>query len=184
MKLFLSLLVLIGASLSEASPIPGANSSLLSRPQSGLFWRAQGFVLPTEGTSWMIEPTETSEKPEKEAQSILTSLAYNLKSRPAARFTVNVETLKTSATLEAYSKKWAKEYYQYGFDLVGSKPFKLNSAAGVVYDLKSRTRPIQLRQVIFVKNKTAVTLTCSDEIKHFNSSFPECDKLFHQFRWE
>lgn len=96
---------------------------------------------------------------------------------------MNIENLKKETTLESYSKKWAKEYHQYGFELLRTKPFKLNNAFGVVYDLKARTKPVQVRQVIFLKSKVAVTMTCSDDIKTSSASFVECDKMVRNFRW-
>lgn len=168
---------------AQGSPIPGAHGALLSKPQGGLFFLARGFVLPSEGTHWVFENSQSDLQPEKESKQNLESVVYSLKNSPTARFSVNIDNLKKESTLENYSRKWAKEYHQYGFDLIRSKPFKLNSALGVVYDLKARNKPVQIRQVIFLKDKVAVTMTCSDEIKSFSTSFPECDRMVRNFRW-
>lgn len=153
------------------------------QPQKGLFWLRKGFVLPTEGTIWHVEALEGQANLEKEAQGLLTSVSYSSNVFLQARFTVNVENIKGASTVEAYSKRWVKEYYQYGFDLLKTKPIKINEEPAIVYDLKARQKTVQIRQVVLLKNKVAVTLTCTDDTKTFARSVIECDKMIQKFRW-
>lgn len=169
--------------MAQAAPFPAA-TSVFSRPQTGLFWRSKGFSLPTAGTAWQLQTPDTENSVEKEAQAILSSGTFIQKRFPKARFSVNVEHVKGVSTVEAYSKKWVKEYYQYGFDVLRSKPFKQNDEIGLVYDLRARQKSVQVRQVIFLKNKTAVTLTCTDDTRSFSQSVADCDRLIKNFRWE
>lgn len=163
------------------APFPG---ELLLRPQSGLFWLSRGFRLGTAGTPWKLD--EKSLPSPMDLNSVHTPLegaTYSHALIPTARLRVEVEELRAKATLESYSKRWVKDYYQYGFRILASKPLKLNGTPTIVYDLLSRNQDVQIRQVIQVHQGQAVILTCSDTRKSFSQSVSACNAMAGNLEW-
>ena len=101
----------------------------------------------------------------------------------AASLTVRVDELQKEIPLDKYIQKWMKEYPRYGFDVLGSKPFVQNKQRGYVLDLVNREQGKQLRQVVFLKQKKAVILTCRDRIVSFQDNLKGCNKIIRSFEW-
>lgn len=161
---------------SNASPHPATASSLGLSPVKGLFFARKGFILPAPA-HWTLD-SDGSENDEE------FSVEYQSKTLGSAKLALKTDTLKNSVSLEAYAKKWMKDYSSYGFDLLGAKPFtNENKAKGLVVDLKHRKKNQQIRQVIYLQNKTAVTLTCLDDIKSFQQTLADCNLFFKNFSW-
>lgn len=164
-----------------ASPFPGES---LLRPQSGRFWLQRGFSLSTDGTAWKLDQKEVPAPLDwREVHAQLEGVTYSHQKYPSARLRVEVEDLKSKATLESYTKRWVKDYYQYGFKILANKPMKLNGIPTVVYDLLSRGQDVQIRQVIQVHKGRAVVLTCSDERENFAKSVPACNAVASRIEW-
>lgn len=183
----LTTLLLFGLlpSRSEAAAFPGES---LSRPSSGLFWLSQGFRLGTEGTAWIIDekPKTTVETFLSESTSAKTALegaTYSLVAFPSARLRIETEDLKVKSTLESYTKRWVKEYFQYGFKILSTKPMKLNGHPTIVYDLMSRAKDVQIRQIIQVHNGKAIVITCSDKKDSFQKSVAHCNRMAQNLAW-
>lgn len=165
----------------SAAPFPGES---LLRPQSGKFWSQRGFTLGTAGTSWKLDEKSTLGPLDwREVHAQLEGATYSHAQFPTARLRVEVEDLKGKATLESYTKRWVKDYYQYGFKILANKPMKLNGVPTVVYDLLSRTQDVQIRQIIQVNRGRAVVLTCSDERLNFAKSVPACNSIAGKLEW-
>lgn len=166
-----------------SAPFPVTSSSWLTRPESGLFWAARGFTMGTDGTGWVMQQEELTKDALKNAKNPMNSANYNHKQFPKAKFSVQVETLKGDVTLENYSKKWSKEYHPYGFNLMGTRPFQHDEDKGLIYDLVSKSKPLQIRQVVFLHKQEAVILTCSDDKRSFNQSLKDCNQMIRKFKW-
>lgn len=178
-------LILIGllglSGMAFSAPFPGES---LLRPQSGLFWMSRGFKLGTAGTAWRLDDkAKASPLDWSEVHSQLDGATYSHVQFPTARLRVEVEDLKAKATLESYTKRWVRDYYQYGFKILATKPMKLAGVPTIVYDLLSRGQDVQIRQVIQVKNGRAVVLTCSDERKNFPKSVSACNAMAGKIEW-
>lgn len=171
------------ASPSFSAPFPGTAGSWLTRPQSGLFWAHRGFTMGTEGTGWNLEQEELSKESLKNARTPIEGATYNHSQFPKAQFSIRIEDLKTDMTLENYSKKWSKEYHPYGFNLLGTRPFQHDDEKGLIYDLVSKSKPVQIRQIVFLHEKKAVVLTCSDDKRSFTQSLKDCNTMVRKFRW-
>lgn len=186
-KIYVIAAIIIGTVVAVpalAAPFPGSAGSILTNPEFGLFFLVRGFSLTTEGTTWLPDTTGAEGLlPEKEAVRLLESISFKSSRFKQARLSVHVESLKQKTTLERYSRRFVRDFHQYGFELLRTKPIKLNGHLGVVYDLKTRQKNLRLRQVVFLKERSAVTLTCLDASSSFENSIKECDQTIRQFRW-
>lgn len=167
----------------EAAPAPGAGSSVLVSPLAGLFYSARGFTLSAPA-EWTIDSKFKDLENNDSTNANEIEIAYLNPRLPNSRVSVKTNTLKSELSLEAYAKKWMKDYSSYGFDVLGAKTFFSNSAKGLVVDLVHRKQGQQLRQVIFLKKKTAVTLTCLDKIENFDASLTTCNQILKTFAWK
>lgn len=181
--IFFSMALLLFPIFSISAPFPGTSGSGLSRPQSGLFWAPRGFTMGTEGTGWIMEQEELSKDSLKNAKNPIEEANYTHKQFPKAKFSIRVETLKNELSLENYSKKWSKEYHPYGFNLLGTRPFQHDDDKGLIYDLVSKSKPVQIRQVVFLHQKQAVILTCTDDKRSFSQSLKDCNQMVRKFKW-
>lgn len=160
-----------------AAPIPGAGSKI--KPQLGLYKSPQGFEIETAGTDWI----QTA--PPKNTRYIATMFRSPvIKNNMRATLTVRVDQLEKSMELNQYVKRWTKEYPKFGFDVKGSKKFAINGQNGYVVDLVNTSKKRQLRQVIFMKDKRAVLLTCRDHVDSFKTALNECNKMIKTFKWQ
>jgi hypothetical protein len=157
-----------------AAPYPATGSSLLVAPEMGLFWKRQGFSVKTSGTGWQLG----SPLPEDEGQ-----VRYIRPNQPTASLSVRTEALKTDMTLENYSKRWMRDYVSYGFELLGTQSFGQDGNKGLVVDLLHKKNEQQLRQVLFLKNKRVVILTCRDQQKGFEQTLLGCNQISKSFQW-
>ncbi|MES2856389.1 MAG: hypothetical protein V4692_11030 [Bdellovibrionota bacterium] len=165
--------VLLSAQMVSAAPIPGSTSSKLVSPQLGLFRSAKGFEINAGGSGW------AHVAPPKDGKFVATM--YDAPG--SAALTVRIDELKKDTTLDAYVQKWMKAYPRYGFDVIGSKPFAQNGSKGFVLDLVNRDSKKQLRQVLFLKEKKAVILTCRDDQTKFRDSLKGCNQIIKTFAW-
>ncbi len=203
MKTLIALLMFV-SSAAFAAPIPGTATSKLVSPQIGLYHSPLGFQLNAGGSGWAhVAPPKNSKfvatvfraEPGSVADQMRSDLrspgnvvsggravAATPKSAPAT-LTVRVDDLEKETTLDRYIGKWMKEYPRYGFDVLGSKPFMQGKNKGYVLDLVNRNQGKQLRQVVFLKQKNAVILTCRDRVASFQTSLKACNQIIKTFVW-
>ncbi len=156
-----------------AAPYPGAGSSLLVAPERGLFWQRRGFELKSGTTGWQLAP------PQQETASV----RYLKPGSTSASLSVQLETLKADLSLENYAKRWMKDYSNYGFEVLGTQTFLQNGAKGLVVDLFHKKSDQQLRQILFLKNKNIVILTCRDDRQKFPQTLLGCNQISKSFEW-
>lgn len=149
-------------------------SSLLVSPETGFFWKRHGFQLKTGSSGW-----ELASPSEEDA----TKVRYVRPASDLASLAVQIENLKTELTLENYAKKWMRDYVNYGFDVLGTQAFQQNQAKGLVVDLVHKKSDQQLRQILFLKNKKVVILTCRDHQKNFQQTLMGCNQISKSFEW-
>ena len=158
-----------------ASPMPGSNI-LAGKP--GIFHSEKGFRMDAGGTAWV------QSKPPKNIPSLVTvykSPVSQHGQQPA--LSVRVDELRKPQSLKSYVRKWMQDYTRYGFDVLTAKPIKINAQSAFLLDIVSRETKKQLRQVVFVKDKTAVTLTCRDHRDSFGKSVQDCNQIVRSFAW-
>lgn len=211
LSLLLAAIITTGlfAQTAEAAPIPGTSTSKLVSPQLGLYRSPTGFQIAAGKSGWVHSQAPSGNKfiatmykaPTKaEPGSVASRMRADLhstgnitastvkeneetKTASAASLTVRVDELKKDTSIDRYIQRWMKEYPRYGFDVLGSKPFVQNNQRGYVLDLVNREQGKQLRQVVFVKQKNAVILTCRDQIATFNTSLKSCNQIIRTFTW-
>ena len=170
-----SLLLLLFISVAEAAPMPATASSKLVSPQLGLYRSPLGFEISSGTSGW------AHAEPPKNNKYVATLYADP---KTKASLSVRVDELKKEMPIDKYVSRWSKEYPRYGFDVVGSQTFAQNKQKGYVVDLVNRDTGKQLRQVVFMKKKHAVIMTCRDNIKNFKQSLRDCNQIIRTFSWE
>src|SRR5665213_2532777 len=161
-----------------AAPFPGTSSSPLVSAKPGAFYSTRGFRLNSAQTAWI------QSAPPKHIPSLVT--VYRSPSpfngqQPA--LTVRVDDLRHALALKAYVKKWMKDYTRFGFEVLTAKPIKINENQAFLLDIVSRETQKQLRQVVFMREKTAVILTCRDGRESFSKTVQDCNEIVKTFEW-
>lgn len=154
--------------------MPGTGTSLLVAPEQGLFWKRQGFQLKTGTTGWQLAAPQADDE---------TQVRYLKPDSFSGSLAVKTEMLKADLSLESYAKRWMKDYSSYGFEVLGTQAFTQNGSKGLVVDLLHQKSDHQLRQVLFLKNKKAVVLTCRDGRKEFEKTLKDCNQISRSFEW-
>lgn len=175
MKWMALLLISLQAS---AAPIPGTSSSTLVSQKPGLFQSPKGFRLDAANTAWI------QSAPPKKIPSLATVYKAPVPidgQQPA--LTVRVDDMRSALPLKTYVKKWMQDYNRFGFDVLTAKPIKVGESQAFLLDILSRETKKQLRQVVFVKDKLAVILTCRDQKESFSKTVQDCNQIIKSFAW-
>ena len=179
--IFKTLMVLVLSAVTQsvlAAPSPGAGTSAVTNPKLGLYHSSHGFQISSAETDWQVSP------PPAETKYIVTMYESPKKFKDVkASLTVRVDNLKKAVPLKDYVQQWMRDYPKFGFEVLGSKPFAIGSNQGYVVDLKTKSADKQLRQVVFVKDKKAVILTCRDHIDNFTNTIKTCNSIIKTFSW-
>lgn len=157
---------------SAAAPMPTPNIP------AGHFFHPKGFKLDSSGTAWV----------QSEAPKNIPSLVTIYKSpvpvngqQPA--LTVRVDQMKRQQNLKSYVKRWMQDYTRFGFDVLTAKNITINEQSAFLLDIISRETQKQLRQVVFLKEKMAVILTCRDGKDSFQKTVQDCNQIIKTFKW-
>ncbi len=169
-----------------ASPIPGMGSSNLVSPSKGYNFNLRGFRLTKGQTNWGLQAATATNQNSTEEASFKRGKEISVRFQsPISNgfLAVKTETLATPITVEFYAKKWIRDYSYYGFDVLGAKSFSQGNARGYVIDLYHSKKLKQMRQVVFLREKTAVILTCTDEKKQYQLTLSNCNNITKTFSW-
>jgi hypothetical protein len=178
MKLFISLIfIALLPQLVSSAPMPVTSSSFLIQSNRGVFYSNSGFRLTSEGTDWVHSSPESN--PFIVSEYRAPRLLFGVQSA----VTVRVNKLKHATTLKKYVKDWVKDYPKFGLDILSSKPILVNKQLAFLVDTKNKNSKRQLRQIVFLKNKVAVIMTCRSHVKSFNSILKSCNQIFRNFSW-
>ncbi|MBX3021038.1 MAG: hypothetical protein KF799_05120 [Bdellovibrionales bacterium] len=172
------LIFLLLSQLASAAPIPGTSTSPLVAPKPGMFYSSKGFRIDAANTAWV------QSAPPKKIPSLVTVYKAPMPldgQQPA--LTVRVDDLRTALPLKTYVKKWMQDYTRFGFDVLTAKQVKINETSAFLLDIISKETKKQLRQVVFLKEKTAVILTCRDQRQTFSKTVQDCNQIIKSFEW-
>lgn len=162
-----------------AAPTPLGSSSIILQKYPNIYLSPLGFQIHTAQTDW------TAINAQMKSEFIVAAFTKDTEdSDVRAAFTVRVDKLKKPITTEQYAKKWLKDYPRLGFEVLTSKKVSINGQIGFLLDLVNRDNKMQLRQLLFVKNRHVVNLTCRDQMKDFTQSLQDCNKIFRNFNWK
>lgn len=159
-----------------ASPSPATSTSIITDLSKGYFLSYQGIDIRLDQSAWNIKP---GSKP--------LNYSFSLKQEDpkfTGEFSLKLFDQTKKNTIEANTKKWLKEYAQFGFEVLGTKTFTQNSEKGVVIDLFQAASIKQTRQIIFQNEKWMAIFTCQDSEKSFKSTLNLCNDLVKNFGWK
>ena len=162
----------------NAAPMPATATSKLVAPQLGIFRSPLGFEISGGKSGWAHAQAPANNK-------FIATLYRGQKGskNETASLTVRVDKLNHEIALDKYIAKWMKEYPKYGFDVLNSRAFSENKQKGYFLDLLNKDSGKQLRQVVFLKQKRAVILTCRDKKETFQASLKDCNEIVRTFAW-
>jgi hypothetical protein len=172
-----SLLILFTTLVSFAAVAQRVPDSL----SHGLYVSSEGFELNPAKTEWIKSTSPVDLENKIEALFRM----KNEKALSQPTFTIRIDKDTPYKTLKGYSKKWLKNYGQFGLEVLGHQYFKnKKNQSGFVIDIANSTSHKKLRQVIFFKNAKAVILTCMDQKDSFKTSLKSCNDLIKTFSWD
>lgn len=178
-SVFVTLLSFFLGATAFSAPIPLSSSSKTLDTGKGLFFSPLGFKISAEKTDWIHTLND------KDHPYILTEYrSPHVDFGVQAALTVRVDQLKSKRTLKSYMKKWIKDYPKFGFQVLNSKPINVNQQMGFLMDILNPKNRRQLRQVIFLKEKTAVVLTCRFHKKTETHNLHQCNQIIKNFKWQ
>lgn len=161
-----------------SAPVPATSTSALTNQPQGVFRSPLGFSLHAGASAWV-----QSSPPEHMQQLATLYKSPFLNKGVQAALTVRVDQLKETSTLKTYVKTWMKDYSRFGFDVLAAKPVRVEGQNGFLLDVINRDAAKQLRQVVFLKERVAVILTCRDHRDNFEKSVGACNDIIRTFKW-
>ena len=160
---------------SVAAPHPGAGSSALTDAKKGYFFPSKNFTVSSGNTNWLVNNDDTHSLNQ-------ISIRFNSPNKSGS-VSIKTDNLTADFNSESYARRWLKDFAHFGFEVLGSQPFALKKERGFVIDLYHRKKMKQLRQAVFVKDKTAVIFTCSDDRSKFSDTLKGCNSIIKSFSW-
>ncbi len=159
-----------------AAPHPATSTSAFTAPEKGLYFLHKGFTLKTDGSTWL--PVSESDS------TLLETVRFASKDKPQGGYlSIRTDRVAKSASLELYTRKWMRDYPNYGFEVLASKAFSLNGQPALIVDLLSRSKGKQIRQVILKNEDKVAIMTCMDAKENFTASLQQCNQIIKTFQW-
>ncbi len=156
--------------------VPRPETGKETQPTLGVYKSDFGFEIQAANTNWI------QTKPPQKSRFIETIYRSPImRNNVHASLTVRVDNMKNKTNLKSYVKRWVREYPKYGYDVLGSQPFKKGSQWGYVIDLIHPGKNRQIRQVIHLSQNVAVIITCRDHSATFSNSLKECNRIIKNF---
>lgn len=178
MRAFYFLLMSMYFTTTQAAPLPATSSSMILSQKKGLFLSEHGFRIHSENTMWRHVGTPF------ENPNILTMYKSPQTAQGSqAALTIRIDKLGKKNNLKNYIKHWKKDYVRFGFTILNRKKVKINNEKAYLLDLSNSNSQKQLRQILFVKNKKVVILTCRGQKINFSSTVKSCNHFFRNFSW-
>jgi hypothetical protein len=172
------LFFLLFSSVAFAAPVPGTTSSLLNSEKPNIFRSSKGFSINAANTKWTLS------EPPADLPSIVTvfkSPESHAGLQPV--LTVRVDELTHKMILKNYVKQWMRDYPLLGFNVLKAGPLKVGVLNGFLVDVQEAKGEKKLRQIVFLKDQTAVILTCRDRRDTFQKTVKSCNEIFKSFDW-
>lgn len=170
--------IFLSVSQAWAAPMPATSSSLVISVKPGVFRSPRGFSLNAAHTEWVLGDAPSSIP---SVVTIYRSPESNRGVQPV--LTVRVDQLRQKQDLKSYVKQWMKDYSILGLSVLKAGPLKVNSQSAFLVDLDETKGEKRLRQIVFLKDQTAVVLTCRDRRETFSKTVRSCNEIFKSFEW-
>lgn len=178
MRFLFGLALLMTAVSAQAAPHPATGSSPLTDPSKGVFFHGFGFRLKSIGPHWAPTPVLS--------ESVFESLRFESLRKDGSKdasISLHLERMAKASPLEAYARKWMKEYSSYGFEVLGTKSVLLNGEKALLVDLTQNKKNRQIRQAILQNEDRVVVVTCIDRKDLFQRTLGVCNDFLRGFEW-
>lgn len=168
-------ILLQSALIAVAAPHPATSTSALTAPEKGLYFLHKGFSLKTEGTTWV---------PVANVDTLLDTVRFAPREMAkGGSLSIRTDKVSKEATLDLYTRKWMRDYPNYGFEVLATKKFSLNGSPALLVDMLSRSKNKQIRQVVLKNNDRVAIMTCLDDKESFTKSLVQCNQIMKSFAW-
>lgn len=164
---------------SLSAPYPATSSSSFLQVNIGMFRSAFGYAIHAKQTDWIHDlPLGTNHR---------IDAMYKAPQIPdhgiQAALTVRSDRLQTDMSLVSYMKQWTKDYPRLGLDVIRSGKVKVNDQIAFLVDLADRNSAKRIQQIVFIKDRKVVILSCRDHQQTFNVALKACHQLARNFSW-
>lgn len=178
MKTPLFVLFIFFCGQALAAPHPVTATSALTDPAKGLFFHGFGFRLKSLGGDWKPTVPGTASN-----FNVVRFEPRQSADEGGPELSIRTDRLQEDKSLEAYSRRWIRDYASYGFDVLGTKPLQMGGGKALLIDLVQKNKNRQLRQVIFEKDRRIAVMTCLDQSERFEKALESCNRMIRQFEW-
>ena len=165
--------------LSWAAPFPTTGSSAVNSPKWNTAFSQMGFSFKLVSDEWVY-----LENPSQNRLPANQQIDMGFKTlSESARLSLKTENYRGKVNLEAYAKKYLRDYNQYGFEVLSSKSVKINNHPAVVIDLIQKNKLTQSRQVFFSSDNKITIVSCIDKTDYFTMTSGMCNQLVNNYAW-
>lgn len=173
MKVFGALL-LFCLNQAVAAPHPATATSPLTDPSKNAFFKFLPFELsPLPKT---LVPAAKSREMSGEGMSFASTQS------PTASFSIKLDNIAATTTLEGYARRWMKEYPSYGFQVLGTKSLTFKGEKTMVIDMLQKDKQQQIRQLIVRNDRRVAIVTCFETQARFAKILGECNALVENLK--
>lgn len=174
----MTLLTIICLSLiASGAPIPGMGTSVLSHKKIGIPFHTRGYKFELKTTAWEFTKVDLQENKDQ----------FSLEVPGVNEARIEVSELSPQMTVKNYTQKWNKDYYHFGFEILGKKDLRIGEKKVVLIDLFHRKEKKHMRQMIISRTEALdklqiMVVTCTYE-PTLKDSIKNCNDLGTQFSW-
>lgn len=174
--IFLSLLFSISL---QAAPFPTTGSSVVNSPKWNTAFSQMGFSFKLVSDEWVFLDNPAQNRMPANPQI---DMGFKTLSE-SARLSLKTETYRGKVNLEAYAKKYLRDYNQYGFEVISSRSIKINNIPAVVIDLMQKNKLTQSRQIFLGAGEKITIASCIDKAELFSLTSNMCNQLINNYAW-
>ncbi len=163
---------------SQAAPLPGMGSSILSAKKQGIPFHVRGYDFNLEASAWDFKKVTLQQQKDQ----------FQLEVPGQNEARVEVSQLNHNMSFKTFTQKWNKDYYHFGFEILGKKDLLLQGKRTVLVDLFHRKDKKYFRQMIMsagsenMKQERVMIVTCSYSPDD-SATIKNCNEIGSQFSW-
>ena len=165
--------------ISLSAPLPTTGSSAVNSPKWNTAFSQMGFSFKLVSDEWVYleNPSQTRLPANQQIDMGFKTLSES------ARLSLKTENYRGKVNLEAYAKKYLRDYNQYGFEVLSSKSIKINNIPAVVIDLIQKNKLTQSRQIFLSMDNKITIASCIDKTDYFTMTSNMCNQLINNYNW-
>lgn len=173
------LITLFSPVILLSAPLPTTGSSVVNSPKWNTAFSQMGFSFKLVSDEWVY-----LENPSQNRLPANQQIDMGFKTlSESARLSLKTENYRGKINLEAYAKKYLRDYNQYGFEVISSKSIKINNIPAIVVDLIQKNKLTQSRQIFLNDNNKITIASCIDKTDYFSMTSNMCNQLINNYNW-